>query len=428
MRRLSGRVFFTLIFILFTLCSRGVDAKVVDRIVAIVNDDVITLGDLNKLVIDRARELETSYNLSPKEAREKAESERRDLLERMIDQLILVYEARRQQIRVTEPELQEYLSAIKAQAGITSDEEFAKELEKQGYTLRKYRDEVRKKIMADKLLSQELSGKTEVPDEEVERFYQEHKDQIRSTGEEKLHLRHIFIKLNFSEEERRKAIERANEAYSKLTSGEDFESVARALSDSKDVKLGFFKTQELQALNPDIYSAALRLNPGEFSKPIETPTGYHIIKLDSKSGDGLELSDIFIAYKLSPQEQETLNRKVREIIQRIRSGEDFKELAKRLSDDEATRDKGGDLGVKSPDELDPIIRRAVEKLKPGEISGPVWTPFGVHIFKVDSRTSGTLSDFEREQIRNFLRERKFQEEKRRFIDKLKKRMFVKVML
>ena len=426
MRRLVGTILISLLIYLAFHPMAG-DAKVVDRIIAIVNDDVITLGDLNKLVIDRARELEATYNFSPKEAREKAESERRNLLQQMIDQLILVYEARRQGITVTEPEIQEYLNAIKSQAGISSDEEFVKELRKQGYTLREYRDEVRKRIMADKLLTQELAGKTEVSDEEVERFYQEHKDQIKSASEEKIHLRHIFIKLPFSDEERRKAHERAVEAYKKLNSGEKFESVAQSYSDSKQIKLGSFKAQELQMLNPDIYSAALKLKPGEYSKPIESPTGYHIIRLDSRSSDELEISDIFIAYKLSPQQQEEMNRKIEEMIRRIRSGEDFAELAKRFSDDKATREKGGDLGVKSLDELDPLIRGEVKKLKPGEISDPVWTPFGVHIFKVESRTTGTLSDYEREQIRNFLKERKFQEERRKFIDKLKKRMFVRVM-
>jgi len=426
MRRLGGTIL-VLLSIYLAFHPTMSDAKVVDRIIAIVNDDVITLGDLNKLVIDRARELETSYNLSPKEAREKAESERQDLLQQMIDQLILVYEARRRKITVTESEIQEYLNAIKSQAGITSDEEFVKELRKQGYTLRGYRDEVRKRIMADKLLTQELAGKTEVSDEEVEKFYREHMDQLKSASKEKIHLRHIFIKLPFSDDEKRKAFEKATEAYKGLSSGEKFESVARNYSDSKQIRLGSFKAQELQMLNPGIYSAALKLKVGEFSKPIESPTGYHIIRLDSRSGDELEISDIFIAYKLSPQQQKAVNRKVEEVIRRIRAGEDFGELARRFSDDEATREKGGDLGVKSLDELDPLIRGKVEKLKAGEVSDPVWTPFGVHIFKVESRTIGTLSDYEREQIRNFLKEKKFQGEKRKFIDKLKKRMFVRVM-
>lgn len=403
-------------------------AKIVDRIVAIVDDEVVTLGDLNKLVIDRARELEERYGLSPKEARDQAEGEKEQLLNQLIEHLLLVSEARSRGISVSEAELREYLDAIKSQAGITSDEEFVQQLRKQGYTLRKYRDEVRKKIMADKLLTQEVYSKIDVSDDEIERFALEHRDKFTSLAGEKLRLRQIFIKLSFSEEERAEARRRAEEAYGKLLSGEPFEDVAEAFSDSDSIKLGLFKPQELMAINPAIYEAASKLKVGGFSKPIETPAGYHIIRLDSRSGAGVELSDIFIAYKLSPRSQAEMRRKIDEILERARSGERFEELARIYSDDEQTKEEGGDLGWKSPEELDPLIRNAVEKLKVGQVSEPIWTPIGVYIFKLEAKETGRLSDYEREQIRSFLKEKKFEEERKRFIEKLKRKHFIKVML
>lgn len=430
LRRLRGAVLrSTALIVALTLGAMLPSAaKIVDRIVAIVDDDIVTLGDLNKLVIDRARELEEKYGLSPKEARDRAESEREQLLNQLIEHLLLVSEARSRGISVSELELREYLDAIKAQAGITSDEEFVQQLRRQGYTLRKYRDEVRKKIMADKLLTQEVYSKIEVTDDEIDKFVSEHRDRFASLAGEKLRLRQIFIKLSFSDEEKAEARRRAKEAYKRLLSGERFEDVAKAFSDSNSIKLGLFNPQELMAINPAIYEAASKLKVGGFSKPIETPAGYHIIRLDSRSGTDIELSDIFIAYKLSPQAREELNRKVEEVLRRARAGERFEELARIYSDDEATKEEGGDLGWRSPEELDPLIRRAVERLKVGQVSEPIWTPLGVYIFKLEARETGRLSDYEREQIRNFLKERKFEEERKRFIEKLKRRHFIKVML
>ena len=130
---------------------------------------------------------------------------------------------------------------------------------------------------------------------------------------------------------------------------------------------------------------------------------------------------------MKPSEQaiEAAYERADSLLQQLNQGEDFNALAQQYSDDSQTKANSGDLGIRPLSELNPETRKIIEGLSIGAHSTPVKTTYGVHIFKVDSRTAPELNDAEKDQIRMMLRQQKFQEEWQIYTDLLKENSFIK---
>ena len=178
------------IFLLF--CTHITYAKVVDGIIAYVNDDVITQGDLNKLFSDRITELQQVYQFSYTEANDKAQQERSGLLDKLIRQFLITQEAQRQQIQVDEDEVDEYIRTLRKQFGIQSDEDFSEQLKREGYTLMTFREKARRDLMGERLVQFIVLPKIDVMDNEITKFFEENREKF-TTKSDKVHLQAIFL-------------------------------------------------------------------------------------------------------------------------------------------------------------------------------------------------------------------------------------------
>lgn len=233
-------------------------------------------------------------------------------------------------------------------------------------------------------------------------------DEILDRAEGKLDriwLKHIFIKAEITEDDKAKTLERATEALEKCKEeGADFYSLARRWSDDDDTKnrggsLGYFVKDEdgfqkkvgavlesvdLKQLH--LVEEAFKLESEGVSELLETEKGYHILKLGKKDSAEVQVRHIFIRFEPDVKSQDAANDKADDILTQLFSGASFEELAKLHSDDLDTKDKGGDLGWQTFEDLDISFHSAVRALKKGEISSrTVGTPHGVYILKLEDK-------------------------------------------
>jgi peptidyl-prolyl cis-trans isomerase SurA len=259
--------------------------EVTDRVVAVVNQEAITLMDLLEtiqfLIQQGAGEIKPG-----EEAKVQAE-----MLRQLIDRRLKVQEALKEKFTVADDEIKEAIDEMTKRSNAKSREEFERLLKQQGLTMEAVRKGVREQLLEQKILRRKVSARFSVTDQEVEAYFNENREKLE-TGLG-YHAKHIVIVPNSPDDEQRGEAARvkAEEVWAKLRAGEDFAELAREYSQDSTAKeggdLGPLKRGEL---DPEFESQILRLNPGEFSTPIKTRIGYQIFKLESKevlSGEAL---------------------------------------------------------------------------------------------------------------------------------------------
>jgi len=227
----------------------------------------------------------------------------------------------------------------------------------------------------------------------------------RARGElDRVWLKQIFIRFEIQEEDRIRARERAEEVLEKCREEDaNFSQLARRWSDDKDSKnsggyLGSFevkdgeiqqkKGRELLPVKPKakfIVEQALKLEPDQISDLVETEDGYQIIKLDSRDEESARVRHIFIMFDPTDEAQEAAQNEADDILTRLDGGAAFEELARTVSDDQNSKDKGGDVGWTTFQDMDLAFHSVVRSLDKGEISRPVTTQSGVYIFRLEDK-------------------------------------------
>lgn len=276
-------LFFSVIFILLT--NGLLKAEVCNKIVAIVNDDIITLYELNK----RIREITGRNPLAIKKYDE--DSYKKicyKILNRLIEDKIAEKKVKELGIKVTDAEVDEEIKRIEEAQGLTH-EQFIDMLRHSGITYERYREEVRKSIEKMQLIELEVKSRIIISDKEIKEYYETHKDEFK-TGE-KIRLAAIFLKFkddnNPSEVE--SLMRRAGVIISRLKSGKDFEELAEQFSEGPGADsggdLGYFAPKEL---DPQIREVVENMSVGDVSDPIIRPFGIQIIKLLDRKKAGIK--------------------------------------------------------------------------------------------------------------------------------------------
>tara|TARA_R110001583_G_scaffold31978_4_gene109041 strand:+ start:22519 stop:23835 length:1317 start_codon:yes stop_codon:yes gene_type:complete len=380
----------------------------VDRIVAVVNNEVITALQLRERVAQATRQLQRQGGQLPP-----AEVLERQLLERLIVERAQLQLARDTSLRVDDGMLERAIARIAAKNKLSATELRAA-LERDGVSWSRFRDEIRTEIVLTRLREREVDNKVVVTDAEVENFLTNNPDAFSGI---EFQLAHILLRApeGASPEQIARLRERAEKVMARLRSGEDFARVAAETSDAPDgISAGNIGWRERDRL-PALYADAARdLKPGELSPVLRSASGLHIVKLVDKRGGAaagpqqLEQTRarhilIKTSEVLSDTEAEARLLALRE---RVVNGADFGELAKANSADLSAA-KGGDLGWVNPGDTVPEFERAMNALKPGDISAPVRSPFGWHLIQVtERRVQDVTEERKLNAARAILRERK----------------------
>lgn len=278
-------------------------AELVDRIVAIVNDDVITLSELDEALEPYAGQIRDSVP-GPKEEHEMLHKLRQDILNTLIDQKLTDQESRRLGVSVPESEVDQKIEQIRG-AELLTEEELVKALQGQGYTLEEYRNRIKEQILRIKLINIEVKSKIAITEQEIRDYYEEHKEAYQEIT--KYHLRTILIRVPSSAtvDEIGHALKRMEVVVKKFKAGTPFEELAKQYSEDTTAKeggdLGLFHLEELST---EFQETVRGMKEGEISPILQTPPGYQVVMLQQirrLPGKALRESSIEIQEKLYSQ-------------------------------------------------------------------------------------------------------------------------------
>ncbi len=400
----------------------------VDRIVAVVNNEVITAQQLRARVAQAERQLaRQNVQAPPYEVLE------RQLLERLIDERVQAQLADETSLRVDGATLERAIDRI-ARNNQLSLEQLRQTLEADGVSWNRFRDEVRTEILLTRLREREVDSKVVVTDAEVDNFIATNPDAF--SGEE-YQVEHILLRApeSASPEQVEELRRRAEQVISRLRGGEEFARLAAEVSDAPDGlsggSLGWRALDRLPAVFAD---AVRRMQPGEVSPPLRTAAGVHIVRLADRRGGGAmqQMEQAHVRHILIRTSEvlsdDDAQARLLALRERVLNGADFGELAKASSADLSAA-KGGDIGWVNPGDTVPEFERAMDALQPGEVSMPVQSPFGWHLIEVlERRTQDVSDERKRAAARAALRERKADEAYEDWLRQLRDSAYVQLRL
>jgi peptidyl-prolyl cis-trans isomerase SurA len=307
-----------------------------------------------------------------------------------------------------------------------SEESFREALEAEGYTLESFRREQKRALLLQELIKQKFGQEMNVTDDDVKQFYRENRDQFPARSDS-VKLKHIFIMYNTTDEDKEKALRRVQYIMNRARGGDDFGELAKEFSDHEITRasggdMGYF-IPGVGKYDFKLEEAASKLSVGEISEPIEAPGGYEIIKVTGIDGKRVRAQRIHIAVRPNLESEKAAQEKADSILEELKNGADFVDMAKKYSDDPLAADKDGDWKDILIDSMGPELRNSFQSFEEGEISQLVETPLGIHIFKIVSRQD--LTEDEVEQLRQFLQRTRLQEKLSEYSEKLEKESFIK---
>ncbi len=400
-----------------------------DRIVAVVNNEVITMNDLNERVMTISAQLKKQGTQLPP-----MDVLRKQLLDRMVLDLVEMQEAKETGIRVDDDTLDKTLQRI-ADENSLSMSEFRRLTEADGIRWSKFREEIRGEVMKTRLREREVGGNVNVTDAEIDT--QLLLEAREASTDQEFRLAHILVLVpeqatSAQIETRRK---RALQALSELRKGAEFAQISAQFSDAPDAlqggNLGWRPSGRLPAIFLEALSA---LKAGEITDIMRSANGFHIVKLLDKRGRSNQptIQQTRARHILIKQKEGVTDDDARERLSRLRErivgGADFAELAKVHSDDPSAT-KGGELGWLSPGDTVPEFERTMNQLRDNEISAPIQTQFGWHLLQVEERrTEGVTEERRRAAARNVIRLRKTDEAVEDWLRQARDRAFVELKL
>ena len=401
---------------------------VIDRIIAVVNDEVITERELAARVDFALRQLAQQGTQPP--ARQILEKQ---LLERTINDRVQMQYARDTGTRVDNAELDRAMVKVAEQNKMTVAE-LRTVLAKDNVPYDKFREDIRSEITLSRLREREVAQKIVVTESEIDNFIQ---TQLTQPGRDEFNVSHILIAVpeKASPEQLQARRERAEQALAQIKGGTDFRQVAAAFSDGPEALqgglIGWRETSRLPALFLD---AVRPLQAGQLTELLRSPNGFHILRLNERRGGAAPIvvqqtraRHILVKTNELVSETEARNR-ILALKDRLDNKVDFAELARTRSED-SSASRGGDLNWLSPGDTVPEFERAMDELKPGEISGPVRSPFGWHLIQVmERRNQDMTQEGQRMNARQTLRERKTDEAYQEWVRQLRDRAYVEQRL
>ena len=395
----------------------------IDRILAIINSDVITQIELNDRLIVVERQLKSQGTPLPAPELLKAQ-----MLERMIINLLQVQFAKETGVRVDDTQLDKSLRRIAQENNFSSLAEFRARLEEEGVNFKNFREEIRNEIIFTRLREREVESKLVISESEVDSFLA---NQNRQEGKDvEYHLAHILVRIpeQASADKIQASRARAEKALAELRGGTDFGQVAAGFSDAPDAlqggNLGWRTADRIPGIFLDVLQ---KIQPGNASPILSSSNGFHILKLIEQRSKNTpvvitQTHARHILIKTSEWMSEADAKKILlDIKKRIDQGVNFVEQAKQFSED-GSAVQGGDLGWISPGETVPEFENAMQKLKPGEISDAVQSGFGWHLIQVLERRNADVTTEQKRQrahlaIRNFKADEAYQDWLRQLRDR-----------
>jgi len=406
----------------------------VDRIAAVVDNNVITLSELkeqSRAAISRLEKQGTP--LPPRDVLE------RQMLERMIMDRAQTQLAREYGITVSEAELDQTIARIASNNRVSMDQ-FKAMLREDGISLASFREDIRHDILITRLREREIDSRIMVSEAEIDNYLAH-----AGLDQGEFRVAHILLRApeSASPEQLQKLRDKAEQIRQKAIAGGNFAELVASYSDAPDALQGGDLGWRLLGDLPKVFAeAVVGMEAKEISPLLQSANGFHILKLlERKGGATLEDSGMAAGGKvrqtharhilIRPDElisEAEARRRLSDLRERISYGESFAELA-RLHSHDASAANGGDLGWINPGDTVPEFERAMDKLGEGEVSEVIQSPFGFHLILVEKRRVEDMrQEKERLAARQAIRDRKLDEAYQDWLRQLRDRIYVEYRL
>jgi len=401
----------------------------VDGIAAIVGDEIILESDIDEeLYLFNMRsggQALTESNVL---------QYRGEVVREMVDEMLLVAKAHRDSIMLApgalDEELDRRVAELESRHG--SPEALNAALEAEGLTregLREiYREDIERRMLAERVIRNEVHGKIDVTWRDVEKYYEEHGSDVGEVPEA-FHVSGIVSSPKVSEERKRVAYDRLNAARAELDAGTSFEDVAARYSDdasaSRGGDLGWFGRGMMV---PEFEDAAFALSVGEVSGVVPSRFGFHVIKLEEQDGERIRARHILARVVPGPEDVERARARADSLRAMILDGAEFASIAGGYSDDEASSARGGDLGWFAPGDLDPQFEGALRQLEPGGITDVLEGDGGYYILQLVEYEEPRTAELDeiRDQLKEYIFGLRAEERFQELMEELRSEIFIDI--
>lgn len=402
---------------------------VLDKVVAIVDEDLVLESELNHRTATVMERLQAQYGQLPPQ-----EVLQRQILEQLIIERVQLQLAGRYEIDPSDAEVDQAIQRILQSNRITMDM-LENDLRREGMTLDGLRTQIKTDLTINQLQQGVVNGRIRVTEQEIDNFLASTDGKFATSPDYR--LGHILISVSAgADPEMVSAAEKeATDIYEQLQKGADFSQMAISHSNDQSAlqggDIGWRKLAQL----PELFSRQLvDLAPGGISKPFRSGAGFHIIKNIEQRGGGEQLVEqtkarhILVKTSEIMDDQQARN-KLLELKRRIEGGEDFAKLARENSEDTGSMLSGGDLGWAMPGMFVPIFEETMANTAINEISQPFKSQFGWHILQVQERRNEDMSaQMKRNQAANLIRSRRFDEEFQTWLTQIREEAYVEIKI
>ncbi|WP_024460982.1 peptidylprolyl isomerase [Marinimicrobium sp. LS-A18] len=408
------------------------ETEMLDRVVAIVGEDVVLESELEERLASikaRIQQSDSNQNLPPDSV----------LRDQILDQLILerlqMEMGRRFGIEVSDQQLDQTIARIMQTNNLT-EAQLRADLESQGQTLEGFRDQIRREMWVNQIQQAVVNSRIDVNQQDIESFLASTDGKFATSPNYRLGHILLSVPSSASDEEVSEVQEEAERIRQELVDGADFEQMAITHSNDANAlqggEIGWRKLEQLPELFADVVAG---LEEGDVSEPVRSGAGFHILKVhETRSNTGNSMVEQTKARHILIKTSEIVDdaaaeQKLTELRERVLNGESFADLAREHSEDIGSMLQGGDLGWTMPGQMVPAFDQTMNETDVGEVSEPFKSQFGWHILMVEDRREQDMSEqMIRNQAANMLRERRFDEELQTWLAEIREEIYVEEKL
>jgi peptidyl-prolyl cis-trans isomerase SurA len=421
----------------FALAATGLpsladEPVLVDRVVAIVDEEPILLSDVDRAV--DLYQLDRQYQDLPAEP--VTPELRQEILQSLIESKLVIAAAKQADLTVEEDEItkrvDDRIAELVKQYG--SQEALVHEMTRSGLTLEDFRNrygnQLRDQQYLRLVIGRFIRPKIEVLSNEVEAYYLEHLAEMPAEPDS-VTLADILIRVQPAAESRREVQRKISLAQEALRTGEAFADVARRFDESPNAgrggQLGVVKPGDL--FDKTLEAAVFGLAAGGVSQPVVSSRGVHIVKVDAVQDDGARaISQIFVPLQATEADIAAARQRADAARGRVVGGEAFSLVASEVSDDPQSAKNGGLLGTFQLDALSSQFQTALKDAPTGQPTEPLLTSAGWYVFQILDRVEGHKYTYEelKDDLRRHVENQKIEAQLKTYIDELRDRFFVDI--
>ena len=421
LRRLLGPL------LLGLLATAGASAQQMDRIVAVVNDDVILASEFEAEVDALRQQLQAARVALPDDA-----TFRDQVLERLIMRRLQLDYAARIGLGVDDETINRAAREVAEQNGMGLME-FRQALAAQNLSFDAFRENLGTEILIARLHRREIDRQIDISERDISQFLASEASVSRM--EYRLSSILIAIPDTSDTDALRDARRTARSVLEELDAGADFDDLARRVSDGPTASIGGDLGWLPEADLPEGFLAVVQdMEPGDYRGPLEAADGINIVRLEATRSERSQFVEQVRARHIlirtdAVVSDEDARLQLTAVLRRLADGEDFPNLARIHSDDTGSATRGGDLGWLNPGDTVPEFEAVLDSLDPGEVSEPFQTVFGWHIVEVrERRNHDSTEDYRRQMAVDQIRERRGEEVLDAWLRRLRDEAFVEKRL